>query len=233
MRGCRRLAKSCWRHHALRARGWTRPALREDACQEIWAHSRVTSATESHSLRKRVTISSRTLSPGRSDAGPDMKNTSALSRRLGSLRYHARRRRRNKRSCSFSKTMPDGAIVMSSRSPLAKRMTAEDRGLCRTSLFTNKRWVHPADKSTQAGSRHGGSSPCGICSTLLASFIASITVISGCSDSGTRLSVVGFDASRRPIPTFFASAPHGSHQQLMEAPQAIKNCAQYGGARKE
>jgi hypothetical protein len=40
--------------------------------------------------------------------------------------------------------------------------------------------------------------------------------------------VVTFDARRRPVSTFFESAPHGSHQELMDAAEVIKNCVAYG-----
>jgi hypothetical protein len=53
------------------------------------------------------------------------------------------------------------------------------------------------------------------------------------SSNGFAKVVVTFDASRRPVSTFFASSPHGSHQQLMEAAQIVKDCAAYGGRREE
>ena len=40
--------------------------------------------------------------------------------------------------------------------------------------------------------------------------------------------VVVFDERRRPITTFFESAPHGSHQELKEAAALIKDCVAYG-----
>ena len=40
--------------------------------------------------------------------------------------------------------------------------------------------------------------------------------------------IVTFDGRRRPIRTFFESAPYGSHQALMDAAQVIKNCVAYG-----
>ena len=38
-------------------------------------------------------------------------------------------------------TIPLGAMVTTIRSPLLKRMTAEERGVWRSSLFTNRRWA--------------------------------------------------------------------------------------------
>jgi hypothetical protein len=46
--------------------------------------------------------------------------------------------------------------------------------------------------------------------------------------NGTAKVVVTFDKRRRPISTFFESAPHGSHQELMEAAGVIKDCVAYG-----
>ena len=40
--------------------------------------------------------------------------------------------------------------------------------------------------------------------------------------------IVVFDGRRRPVRTFFESAPHGSHQELMEAAGVIKDCVAYG-----
>ncbi len=40
--------------------------------------------------------------------------------------------------------------------------------------------------------------------------------------------IVTFDRRRRPVTTYFESAPHGSHQELMDAAQ-VKNCVAYGG----
>ena len=40
--------------------------------------------------------------------------------------------------------------------------------------------------------------------------------------------IVTFDERRRPVSTFFESAPLGSHEELMDAAQAIKNCVAYG-----
>ena len=42
--------------------------------------------------------------------------------------------------------------------------------------------------------------------------------------------IVTFDGRRRPVSTFFESAPYGSHQELMDAAQVIKNCVAYGGS---
>jgi len=39
---------------------------------------------------------------------------------------------------------------------------------------------------------------------------------------------VMFDGWRRPVSTFFESAPYGSHQKLMGAAEVIKNCVAYG-----
>jgi len=48
------------------------------------------------------------------------------------------------------------------------------------------------------------------------------------SPSGPANVIVTFDERRRPVSTFFESAPLGSHQELMEAAQAIKDCVAYG-----
>jgi hypothetical protein len=40
--------------------------------------------------------------------------------------------------------------------------------------------------------------------------------------------VVTFDERRRPVSTFFESSPLGSHEELMDAAEAIKNCVAYG-----
>jgi hypothetical protein len=80
--------------------------------------SRMTSRVEWHSRKKRAAISSSTVSPGRSEGGPDMKKTSALSNRFGSLRDHSIRRQRNMPSQTFAMTMPEGAMVTTIRSPL-------------------------------------------------------------------------------------------------------------------
>jgi hypothetical protein len=48
------------------------------------------------------------------------------------------------------------------------------------------------------------------------------------SENGPANVIVTFDEWRRPVSTFFASAPHGSHEELMEAAQAIKHCVAYG-----
>jgi hypothetical protein len=48
------------------------------------------------------------------------------------------------------------------------------------------------------------------------------------SPNGTAKVVVTFDERRRPVSTFFESAPHGSHQELMEAAGVIKDCVAYG-----
>jgi hypothetical protein len=40
--------------------------------------------------------------------------------------------------------------------------------------------------------------------------------------------LVTFDDRRRPFSTFFESSPLGSHQELMEAARAIKDCVAYG-----
>jgi hypothetical protein len=53
------------------------------------------------------------------------------------------------------------------------------------------------------------------------------------SRSGFAKVIVTFDASRRPRSTFVANSPHGSHQQLMDAAQVIKYCAEYGGGRED
>ena len=48
------------------------------------------------------------------------------------------------------------------------------------------------------------------------------------SPNGPADVIVTFDARRRPTNTFFESAPLGSHEELMDAAQAIKNCVAYG-----
>ena len=48
------------------------------------------------------------------------------------------------------------------------------------------------------------------------------------SPSGPANVIVTFDERRRPVSTFFESAPLGSHEELMEAAQAIKTCVAYG-----
>jgi hypothetical protein len=40
--------------------------------------------------------------------------------------------------------------------------------------------------------------------------------------------IVVFDGRRRPVRALFESAPHGSHQELMEAAALIKDCVAYG-----
>jgi len=42
--------------------------------------------------------------------------------------------------------------------------------------------------------------------------------------------IVVFAEDRRPERTFFQSAPHGSHRELMDAAGAIKACAEHGRA---
>ena len=54
------------------------------------------------------------------------------------------------------------------------------------------------------------------------------------SPNGPARVVVAFDGSRRPVSTFFESAPHGSHPELMDAAHVIKDCVAYGSkARSE
>ena len=48
------------------------------------------------------------------------------------------------------------------------------------------------------------------------------------SPNGPANVIVTFDERRRPVSTFFESAPLGSHEELMDAAQAIKNCVAYG-----
>ena len=48
------------------------------------------------------------------------------------------------------------------------------------------------------------------------------------SPNGPADVIVTFDGRRRPTNTFFESAPLGSHEELMDAAQAIKNCVAYG-----
>jgi hypothetical protein len=48
------------------------------------------------------------------------------------------------------------------------------------------------------------------------------------SPNGPADVIVTFDERRGPTSTFFESAPLGSHEELMDAAQAIKNCVAYG-----
>jgi hypothetical protein len=48
------------------------------------------------------------------------------------------------------------------------------------------------------------------------------------SPNGVAKVVVTFDERRRSISTFFESAPHGSHPELMDAARVIKDCVAYG-----
>ena len=48
------------------------------------------------------------------------------------------------------------------------------------------------------------------------------------SPSGPANVIVTFDERHRPVSTFFESTPLGSHQELMDAAQAIKDCVEYG-----
>jgi hypothetical protein len=50
------------------------------------------------------------------------------------------------------------------------------------------------------------------------------------SPGGPAKVIVVFAEDRRPERTFFESAPHGSHQELMDAASAIKACAEHGRA---
>ena len=52
------------------------------------------------------------------------------------------------------------------------------------------------------------------------------------SVNGPAKVIVTFDAKRRHVSTFFESTPYGTHEELMEATEAIKNCAEYGRALK-
>ena len=52
------------------------------------------------------------------------------------------------------------------------------------------------------------------------------------SANGPAKVIVTFDAKRRHVSTFFESTPYGTHEELMEATEAIKNCAEYGRALK-
>jgi hypothetical protein len=159
------------------------------------SHKRTTSQIERHSRRKRLTISSSTVSPGRSDGGPDMKRTSARSKRFGSLRGHSTSRRRNMPSQSFAMTMPEGAMVTTIRSPLVNWITAVDLGVCRMSLFT------PDKMGTTRAKIHSGTIVCApgedcsrkrslrYLSGPAGSFLVLLVVAPGCSDESTRLSV--------------------------------------------
>jgi hypothetical protein len=48
------------------------------------------------------------------------------------------------------------------------------------------------------------------------------------SPNGPAKVIVSFDAWRRPVRTFFESAPYGSHEELTEAAVIIKRCAENG-----
>ena len=48
------------------------------------------------------------------------------------------------------------------------------------------------------------------------------------SPNGQAKVIVAFDGRRRPVRTFFESAPYDSHQELMEAAGVIKDCVAYG-----
>ena len=48
------------------------------------------------------------------------------------------------------------------------------------------------------------------------------------SPSGPANVIVTFDERHRPVSTFFESTPLGSHQELMDAAQVIKDCVEYG-----
>jgi hypothetical protein len=48
------------------------------------------------------------------------------------------------------------------------------------------------------------------------------------SANGPARVIVTFDERRKPVSTFFESAPYGSHQELMSAAQTIKDCVAYG-----
>jgi hypothetical protein len=48
------------------------------------------------------------------------------------------------------------------------------------------------------------------------------------SPNGRADVIVTFDERRRPVNTFFESAPLGSHEELMDAAETIKNCVAYG-----
>jgi hypothetical protein len=48
------------------------------------------------------------------------------------------------------------------------------------------------------------------------------------SASGAANVTVTFDERRRPVNTFFESAPLGTHEELMDAAEMIKNCVAYG-----
>ena len=48
------------------------------------------------------------------------------------------------------------------------------------------------------------------------------------SANGPARVLVVFDAGRRPVRTLFESAPHGSHQELIDAARVVKDCVAYG-----
>jgi len=52
------------------------------------------------------------------------------------------------------------------------------------------------------------------------------------SENGPAKVIVTIDAKRQHVSTFFGSTPYGTHEELMEAAEAIKNCAEYGRALK-
>jgi hypothetical protein len=47
------------------------------------------------------------------------------------------------------------------------------------------------------------------------------------SRNGPAKVIVAFDGRRRPVRTFFESAPLGSHPELMDAARVIKDCVAY------
>jgi hypothetical protein len=49
------------------------------------------------------------------------------------------------------------------------------------------------------------------------------------SENGPAKVIVTFDRNLRPVSSFFASTPYGSHAVLMDADRAIQDCAAYGG----
>jgi hypothetical protein len=52
------------------------------------------------------------------------------------------------------------------------------------------------------------------------------------SKNGLAKVIVTFDERRKPVSTFFESSPYGSHEKLMDAAHAIKDCAEYGRKAK-
>lgn len=201
-----------------------------------------------------------------------MKKMSVRSSTFGALRGQRNSRRPGKtRSQTVEMVMPVGAMATAIRSPLSNRMTAEEPGLCRTSLFTQYE-VGRREPEVQRRKEadNGRASTRLSVSAVLVSLVALMALMSGCTAENTGLSIeearacamerfrghpgmfeitentisyayesrngqakviVTFDKGR-PTSTFFESTPYGSHEELMDAAKAIKNCVAYGPKAK-